>query len=85
MFTIDNKIFEWASISENQLLEEIAIMLYKKRKLTFGQAAQTAKLNYAEFQYLLGQNQIEINYEISDLLDDIDTINKISKNKNGNH
>lgn len=80
MLTIDNKVFEWASISENQLLQEIAMILYKKKKLTFGQAAQTAKMNYAEFQFLLGANQIPVNFEVSDLMEDIQTINKMNFN-----
>jgi len=79
MLVIDNKIFEWANLTESQLLEDIAIMLYQKRKLTFGQAAQLAKMNYAEFQFLLGRNRVPINYDVPELLEDIETIKQLNK------
>jgi predicted HTH domain antitoxin len=82
MVIIDDKVFEWANMTENQLLEDIAIMLYQKQKLTFGQAAQTAKMSQAAFQFLLGRNQIPTNYGVADLMDDMTTIQKI---KNGSH
>jgi predicted HTH domain antitoxin len=74
MLLIENQIFEWTNLSENQLLEDIAIMLYQKKKLTFGQAAQMVKLNYAEFQFLLGRNQIPTNYDVSELMEDLEII-----------
>lgn len=79
MITIDKKIMEWANISESQLLEDIAMMLYQKKKLTFGQAAEMAHMNYAEFQFLLGRNKIPINYGASELLEDYETIKKLRK------
>ncbi len=79
MLVIDNKIFEWANLAESQLLEDMAIMLYQKRKLTFGQAAQLAKMNYAEFQFLLGRNRVPINYDVPELLEDIETIKQLNK------
>ena len=79
MIIIDNKIVAWANISESQLLEDIAIMLYQKKKLTFGQAAETAHMNYAEFQFLLGRNQVATNYDVQELLEDYETIKKLKK------
>jgi predicted HTH domain antitoxin len=74
MLTIDNKILEWANISEKQLLEEVAIMLYKKEKLTFCQAAKSANLSYSDFQELLGQKEIAVNYDEEMLIEDMETI-----------
>ncbi len=79
MLTIDSKIVEWANISESQLLEEIAIMLYQKKKLTFGQAAEMAHMSYAEFQFLLGRNKVVVNYGASELLEDFETLKKFRK------
>ncbi len=78
MLVLENKIFEWANLSENELLEDIAVMLYQKRKLTFGQAAQTANMNYIQFQFLLGRNHIPINYGVTELLEDAETIKKMN-------
>ncbi|MCE2994805.1 MAG: UPF0175 family protein [Cyclobacteriaceae bacterium] len=78
MLVIEDKILELSDLSENQMLEDIAMMLYQKRRLTFGQAAQLAKLSYTEFQFLLGKNQIPLNYDVSDLLEDVETLKKIN-------
>lgn len=84
MLTINDNLLQWANITENQLLEDIALMLYQNRKLSFGQASQTAKLNYAEFQFLLGRKQIPVNYGVQELMEDVETIKKLNQ-KNGNH
>jgi predicted HTH domain antitoxin len=44
--------------------------------LTFGQAAELVKLNKANFQFLLGKNRIPVNYDVLELIEDIDTIKK---------
>jgi predicted HTH domain antitoxin len=77
VLVIENQILDWADVSEGQLLEDIAIMLYQKKKLTFGQAAKMAKLNYAEFQFLLGKNHIPVNYDVPELMEDMETIKKM--------
>ena len=78
MITIADSIIELTNSSENQLLEDIALMLYSKKKLTFGQAAQMAKLNQAQFQFLLGKNQIPINYDVAELEEDMKTIQRMT-------
>ncbi len=77
MLVIEKQILDWADVSEGQLLEDIAVMLYQKKKLTFGQASQMAKLNYAEFQFLLGKNHVPINYDVPELMEDMETIKKM--------
>lgn len=83
MLIIDNKILEWTNLTESQLLEYIAIMLYQKKKLTFGQSAQLANMNYAEFQFLLGRNHIPVNYDVPELMEDLETI-KTLRESDGN-
>ncbi len=80
MLTITKETLEWANVTENQLLQDISIMLYQKGKLTFGQAAQTANMNYADFQLLLGHNQVIVHYGVNELMEDIQTIKSL---KNG--
>jgi predicted HTH domain antitoxin len=84
MFVLDNKVFEWAGISEIELLQEIALALYQKGRLTFGQAAQTANMNYAEFQFFLGRNRVPIHYDVKDLMEDLETIKTISRKHGSN-
>ena len=77
MLTINNETLQLANMTEQQLLQEIAIMLYQKGKLTFGQATQFAQINYAQFQMLLGTNQIPVNYGTTELLEDVETIKRL--------
>ena len=84
MLIIDNKILEWTNLTESQLLEYIAIMLYQKKKLTFGQSAQLANMNYAEFQFLLGRNHIPVNYDVQELMEDLETIKNLGAS-DGSH
>jgi predicted HTH domain antitoxin len=77
MLIIDNKVLEWTNLTESQLLEDIAIMLYQKKKLTFGQSAQLANMNYSEFQFLLARNQIPVNYDVPELMEDLETIKEL--------
>jgi predicted HTH domain antitoxin len=77
---VSTKIYAWSGLSENQLLHEIAVALYQKGLLTFGQAAQVANMAYPEFQLLLGQNKVAIHYDVAELLEDMETIQIIRQN-----
>lgn len=82
MLTIPQNTLEWAQMTERELLEDIAVMLYQSGKLTFGQASKTAQLSYTEFQFLLGRKQVPINYGVRELMEDVETLNRI-KAQNG--
>jgi len=45
-------------ISENELRLYLAMMLYKERKLSMGQAAKLAGLTLSDFMYELGKHKI---------------------------
>jgi len=45
-------------ISENELRLYLAMMLYKERKLSLGQAAKLAGLALSDFMYELGKHKI---------------------------
>lgn len=74
MLTIQDEIMAWAKLTEQELLEEIVIMLYKKQKLSFGQAAKSLNLDYSEFQHLLGKNEIPVNYDVNEFMEDMETL-----------
>lgn len=46
-----------ADLSENELKLYLAIMLYKERKLSMGQAAKLAGLTLRDFMYELGKHK----------------------------
>lgn len=50
MLTISDEVLESARISANELQQEIAVYLYSKNKLSFGQARKIAGLNVFSFR-----------------------------------
>ncbi len=76
MLTIEDEILKQANISAKELKQEIAVLLYQKNKLSFGQAQKLAGLNHYEFQCLLDDKGIPLNYSEEDLKDDMETIRK---------
>jgi predicted HTH domain antitoxin len=45
-------------ISENELRLYLAMILYKERKISIGQAAKLASLTLSDFMYELGKHKI---------------------------
>lgn len=76
MLTISDEVLESARISANELQQEIAVYLYSKNKLSFGQARKIAGLNVFQFQDLLCKNDIPIHYSIEELEEDYQTIQR---------
>ena len=70
MLTITDDILAAANVTATELKQEIAVYLYTKNKLTFGQARRIAAMDVLQFQELLFNNGITLHYGISDLEDD---------------
>lgn len=64
-------------MSEQQLRQELALWLYAKGKLSLGRAAKFSGLNKPEFMHLMAANNIDLNYSVEDLEDDMKTIEKL--------
>jgi predicted HTH domain antitoxin len=62
------------SMSEDELLLEIAIMLFQQEKFTLGQASNFAKMNQLQLQKILGSRQISPHYDLAELKEDIDSL-----------
>ncbi|MEP6512978.1 MAG: UPF0175 family protein [Parafilimonas sp.] len=57
-------------------MQEIAVLLYQKNKLSFGQAQKLGEMNPYEFQCLLYEKGVPLHYSTEDLQDDIETLCK---------
>jgi predicted HTH domain antitoxin len=66
-------------MTEDELKQEIAILLYQKEKLTLAQASRLAGLDRLQFQHLLASRRIPINYDIEDFKKDLDTLRRIGR------
>lgn len=60
-----------------RLRSELAIRLYQKGILSFGKARELAQMSKWEFHSLLGQENIERNYDLEELETDLETLEKL--------
>lgn len=74
---IPTEIVEATHMSVSELKQEIAVMLFQKRKLTLGQASKLADMSQYRFQHLLASRQIPIHYGIEDFQADLKTLEEI--------
>jgi predicted HTH domain antitoxin len=76
MLTISDEILNNARMTEKELREQFALFLYSKKKFSMGQACKFTGLNILEFQELMFNNNVYINYSVKDLDDDMRTLNE---------
>lgn len=67
---ISDEILEQIQMSEVELLQEIAIILFQKEKFTLGQASRMAQMSQFQFQKLLASRKIPLHYDLLELRED---------------
>jgi predicted HTH domain antitoxin len=73
---IPDEVLLTASMSEAELIQEIAVMLFQKEKLTLGQASSLVGMNQLAFQHLLASRQISVHYDVEEFESDLKTIHE---------
>ena len=68
---ISDEVFQTVQMSEAELLQEIAVMLFQQERFTLGQASRFALMNQLQFQRLLASRQIPLHYDIAELREDV--------------
>ncbi len=71
---ISDEILKTANLTDEDIRVEIAIMLYKKKVLTLGQASELAKLHQIQLQKELANRRVPLNYDIESFREDLSTI-----------
>ena len=56
---------------------EVAVALYRDRKLSMGRAARIAGMPRPQFQSELGKRGVTVDYDVSDCEDDLVAIEKL--------
>ena len=74
-----DEILETTRMSKNELLQEIAVMLFQKDKLTLGQASRMSGISQLQFQYLLASRQIPLHYDVDDFEADLITLRAMGR------
>ena len=76
---ITDDILYATHMTEPELLQEIAVLLYEKGKLSIGKASKLAQMGRIQFQLLLASRQIPINYGIEDFETDLKTLRQMGQ------
>lgn len=71
---IPDEILQATSMSDAELRQEIAILLFQKEKLTLGQASRLAGMSQLQFQHLLSSRQIPVHYDLAEFEEDLKTL-----------
>ena len=76
---IPDHVMQSAHLSEPEVLQELAIALFQREKLTFGQASELARMSHAEFQRLLAARHIPLHYDIEELDQDMAALRDLGR------
>ena len=76
---VPDEILTATRMSEAEMRQEIAVMLFEKDKLTLGQSARFAGMNRLQFQHLLASRAIPVHYDIAQFEHDLATLEKLEK------
>jgi predicted HTH domain antitoxin len=76
---ISDEILETTRMSKKELLQEIAVMLFQKEKLTLGQASKMAGLSQHQFQHLVASRGIPLHYDVDDFEADLATLRVLGR------
>jgi predicted HTH domain antitoxin len=74
---IPDEVLDAAGMTETELQQELAVMLYERGRLSLGRASRLAGMGRLEFQRLLASRQIPMQYDIADLKADIETLRSL--------
>ncbi len=76
---IPDEILTTTRMTEAEMKQEIAVMLFQKEKLTLAQASRFANMNRIAFQHLLASRQIPVHYGIEDFEKDLQNLREMGR------
>ena len=76
---IPDEILATTRLTEAEMKQEIAVMLFQKEKLTLAQASRFAGVNRMAFQHLLASRQIPVHYDVEDFEQDIKNLREMGR------
>jgi predicted HTH domain antitoxin len=76
---VPDEILATTGLSDGEMKQEIAIMLFAQEKLTLAQASRFAGVDRMSFQHLLASRQIPVHYDVSDFEKDLENLREIGR------
>ena len=76
---VPDEILATTGLSDSEMRQEIAIMLFAQEKLTLAQASRFAGVDRMTFQRLLANRKIPLHYDVSDFEKDLENLRKVGR------
>ena len=76
---ISDQIVAATRMSEAEMKQEIAVMLFQREKLTLAQASRFAQMNRIAFQHLLASRKIPVHYDVQNFEQDIKNLQEMGR------
>jgi predicted HTH domain antitoxin len=76
---IPDEIVQSTRLTVAELMQELALALFQREKLTLGQASRLAGMSQWQFQQLLGSRGIAIHYRVEDFEADLRTLEEMRR------
>jgi predicted HTH domain antitoxin len=76
---ISDDILQATRMTEEELRQEIAVLLFQKEKLTLAQASRMAGKSRLQFQHLLASRQIPVHYDREEFEEDLETLRELGR------
>lgn len=71
---ISDEFIQATRMTPAELLQEFAVLLFQRDKLTLGQASRMAGISQWRFQQLLASRQIPLHYDVAEFVADLQTL-----------
>ncbi len=77
--TIPDEALHAARMSEAELREELAALLFQRERLTLAQAARLAEVDRLRVQHLLSSRGIGLHVDVADFEEDLRTLQELGR------
>ncbi len=79
VIVIPDEILQATHMSEDEVKEEMAVLLFQKDKLTLGQASCLAGMSQLQFQHLLASRKIPVHYDVAEFEADLRILHEMGR------
>ena len=76
---ISDELLAVTRMTEAEMRQEIAVLLFQKEKFTLAQTGRFAGMHRVAFQHLLASRQIPIHYDVEDFEQDIKNLREMGR------
>ncbi|HIK15800.1 MAG TPA: UPF0175 family protein [Leptolyngbyaceae cyanobacterium M33_DOE_097] len=76
---VPDEILTATRMTEAEMRQEIAVMLFQREKLTLAQASRFAGMHRVAFQHLLASRHIPIHYGMEEFEQDLQTLRELGR------